>query len=210
MFSLSSHTFRARRTTTRRCVAAGGFGLIELLVSISIIVLVTSLVLIRHSAFNSALLLRSQTYEIALQTREVQLFAVSAIGQGADFRNQFGVHFDTATDENYRYAIFRDANGDSYYSGTSEEFGGEQGFLDDRFEVRTIRMSGGADDGATPSELSVVFERPNFDARFFSAANTELDAGRAEIDIARRGVTGTGPETLRTLEITRTGQISVQ
>lgn len=209
MFSLFSRMLpRNRHVRPLAPLASGGFGLVELLVSISIIVFITSLVLVRQSSFNGAVLLRSQAYEVALRAREVQLFAVSIVGESGDFRNTYGVHFDSTVTSNPFYRVFRDADGDNYYD-SDEEFG-TQGFLDTRFEIRELRVVGGPSDGTTPNSVSVVFERPNFDARFFSAANADLDANRLEIDIARVGSAGSGNGDVRTVEIGRTGQISVQ
>ena len=186
-----------------------GFGLIELIVSISILIIITSVVLVNQSSFNSAILLRGHAYELALQLRTAQLNAVSASDQSGSgtFRSVFGVHFNTAAGSNSQYQIFRDADADYYYD-MDEEFG-QQGVLDSRFEIREIRANGVVVGGG---EASVVFERPNFDARFFEGPGTlnELLVGNLEVDIARRGVVGVGPDVLRTVTVTSAGQISVQ
>jgi prepilin-type N-terminal cleavage/methylation domain-containing protein len=179
-----------------------GFGLIELLVSISVLVIVTSVILVRQTSFDGAVLLRSQAYEVALQLRDIQLSAVSASYDTADFRSTLGAHFTTNTS---RYSIFRDsASGadDNNYYDVGEEFG-QQGILDRRFEIREIRVIDSTP--STETELSIVFQRPNFDARFFTAGNTEVTAGSVEIEVARVGDTAT-----RTVEVTSAGQISVQ
>lgn len=199
---------RSSLAPRRRRAAAAGFGLVELLVSISIIVLVTSIVLIRHNSFNSAVLLRSQAYEVALRAREVQQFAVSAIGESANFRNRFGLHFDTSVIGNPQYQVFRDSNDDSYYD-SGEDFG-TQGFLDERFTIDALRVVGGPADGSTPTSVSVVFERPNFDANFYEDPNDNLNASRLEIDVRLKESTGNGVDAVRTIEIGRTGQISVR
>lgn len=188
-----------------------GFGLIELMVSISLIVLVMGIVLVNHNSFNGAVLLRSQAYEIALQVREVQLNAVSVARSGDTFRAVYGVHFDTDTtnNRNQRYAIFRDTNANYYYN--SGEAFGIQGSVDGQFEIRAIRtISGGVSTNRT--NISIVFERPNFDARFFTAAapGGQVNAEIVEIDIARREVSGTGNGVVRTVEITSAGQISIK
>lgn len=203
MFWHSSHSRKASPRSLAR-QSTGGFGLVELMVSISIMAIVAAVVLTRQSTFNSAVLLRSEAYQIALQVREVQLNAVSASGDTGTFRDVLGVHFSTTTDGTYR--IFRDANTNGFYDGATEEFG-LQGILDSRFEIRDIRGVGATISG---NEVSVIFVRPNFDARFFHSAGSELTASAVEIDVARRGVTGNGPEVVRTLEITSTGQIAVQ
>lgn len=177
--------------------SVGGFGLIELLVSISVMLVVTSVIMVRHSSFNSVVLLRGEAYSIALALREVQLSAVSAIGTEGDFRSLQGIYFNTDNDGTYR--IFKDADGDSRYDA-NEEFG-QQGFLDPRFEIGTIRAGNTEID-----EVSVVFERPDFDARFFTDS-AELPVQVIQIDIVRRDTLP--PRDTYTIEITATGQIDV-
>lgn len=184
-----------------------GFGLIELIVSISIMILITTVIMARHDSFNGASLLRGQAYAIALQAREVQLNAISAT-EGGGFRNVFGLHFDTRNNPN-GYTVFRDTNGpvanNNDYFDAGEVYG-RQGAVDRRFFVRAIRIMNGATVLSTPTEVSVSFERPNFDARIFTGANAEATtASGVEIDI---GVVGTAD--VRTVEITKTGQISVK
>ncbi|MCA9359668.1 prepilin-type N-terminal cleavage/methylation domain-containing protein [Candidatus Kaiserbacteria bacterium] len=195
----------------RNYKAQAGFGLVELLVSISIVVIVASIILTKQSTFNSSVLLRGQAYEVALRAREVQLSAVSATNDAAsDFRSVLGLHFDVTNGNEGGYKIFRDANLDGFYSGSGEEYD-VQGQLDNRFEIREIRV---IDGGGTSVEndLSIIFVRPNFDARFFVDAGqaNEKTQATAEIDVARRGIVGTGNEVLRTVVITSTGQISVK
>lgn len=192
MFSLFSffNTARSQR------LSQAGFGLVELMASITIVTIVLAVVLARQNSFNDAILLRSQAYEIALGIREVQLNAVSAIGfSEADtpFRTTLGVHFDTGNPGTYR--IFRDT-GNNYYSA-SEEYG-LQHKLDARFRVGAIRV-----DGVPRSALSIVFKRPNFDAGFYSSSG-QVSATVLEIDIEN---IETGQS--RTIEITPTGQIAV-
>lgn len=184
-----------------------GFSLVELLVSISILVIILAIILTRQSTFNSAVLLRGQAYEIALQVREVQLNAVGANTDGSGgFRSVLGVHINTASSSNGQYRVFRDADLDGFYD-SGEEFG-QQGILDPRFEIRAIRSVGG--DAISGNQLSIIFVRPNFDARFFDASANEVITPLIEIDVARRGVTGTDVGVVRTIEVSATGQIAVQ
>lgn len=191
--------------------ASGGFGLIELMVSVSIMAIVSIVVLTQQTAFDGAVLLRSQAYQVAFQIREVQLSAVSASNDANvnEFRSVLGVYlrFDDST-ETYEYHIFNDSAGaedpDGFYDD-DEKFGA-QPVLDNRFYISDIRD----DAGVSRDEVSIIFERPNFDAHFFNGANSKLDIGSIKFDIKRRGATGTGNGDLRTIEITRTGQIAVQ
>lgn len=201
--SLASSSKNKRKTQ-------GGFGLIELLISISIIVIVTSIILVRQDSFNGAVLLRSQAYQVALQLRDIQLNAVSASYDTGNFRSVIGAHFNETAGNNLGYSIFRDSLSgvdENFSYDVGEEFG-IQGLLDPRFEIRDIRPNPATGYNAT-NGLSIVFQRPNFDARFFSGG-TQVNATDVEIDIARIAETGTGPEVIRTVEISSAGQISVQ
>jgi prepilin-type N-terminal cleavage/methylation domain-containing protein len=188
---------------------SAGFSLVEMMISVTIMVIVISVVSVRQGAFNGAVLLRGQAYEAALLIREIQLTAVSATGDAGVFRSVYGVHIDTDSASNGRYAIFQDSpsgsNANGFYNA-GEEFG-QQAFLDSRFEIREIRTLG--DTMQSTGGLSVVFIRPNFDARFFDSAG-EVNASAVEIDIARRGSVGTDVGDVRTVEVTSSGQISVQ
>jgi type II secretory pathway pseudopilin PulG len=185
--------------------SVAGFSLVELMISIGIMVLVISVVTTSQGAFNGAVLLRGQAYEAALKIREVQLSAVGSVTGGATVRTVYGVHFDSSAATDNQYKIFKDANSNGFYN-SGEEYG-QQGFLDSRFEIRAIRAIG--DSIPANSGLSVVFVRPNFDARFFSSSG-EVFASSVEIDVADRDATGAGPGDVRTVEVTSAGQISVQ
>lgn len=184
-----------------------GFGLIELLVSISVMVLVTSVILARHDAFNGATLLRSQAYDVALALREMQLLAVSATNDSSGFRSIYGVAFDTATPG--VYVIFRDDNYNYFYDA-GEEFG-QQGFLDERFLIDDIRLVGSGGDAGSRTDVTILFERPNFDALIYKSLNSPAAAGiyAVELDVRVRGTTGNSAGEIRTIEITRTGQVTV-
>lgn len=179
------------------------------MVSISIMLLVIGVVLARQDSFNGAVLLRSEAYEIALSAREVQLNSVSAVSIQGNYRTLLGLHFDTSNDALVRVfkdSTFPDPQANGFYDD-GEAFG-KQLNIDSRFEVRGIFTINNNIRSAV-SNLSVVFERPNFDARFFSSAG-EINVPRVEIDISKRDQTGTGNDVVRTVEITSTGQITVK
>ncbi len=185
---------------------SAGFGMVELMVSISIMVLVTTVMIARQSAFNGAVLLRNQAYEVAFTIRQAQLLAVSGGQQDA---RQYGVHFDVSAANNTSYWIFRDSNMNGRYDGTSEQIG-LTGRLDDRFVIRAIETQ-----LASASTLSVSFERPNFDAKLCTRAAgctaAQYTQAPAWIDVAKKGsnVNDKSLGVVRRVAVTATGQISV-
>lgn len=147
-----------------------GFGLIELMVSIGVMVLVTSIVIVRQSTFNSTALLTNQAYEVAFDVRETQLRAVSAQGGvDADFRTQYGMKF--APDEQ-KYTFFRG-------EPSTPTLLGAPGNLDRRFALGSFNTSSGIID----EEISIVFERPEYDAMFFDGEGSVLDVSWVVINV---------------------------
>ncbi len=189
------------------CPTQRGFGLIELMVSISIIALVSGVILTKHTAFNGAVLLRNQTYELAFAIRQAQLLAVSGTDEAVGNSRQYGVYVDVT--EPNEYHVFRDEsqvgpNKGRYDSGDVEI--GPVGRLDSRFRVREVSTAAGA--SLTTGGFSVTFIRPNFDAVLNDESGPEL-SGPIYVDIARTGATGNGPGEVRRVEVTSTGQIQV-
>lgn len=204
MFYLSSVSPRETRLPT-----TSGFSLVELLVSIGIVVMVLSLVVANQQAFNSAVLLRGQAYEIALAIREVQLGAVSAVSDGGgEFRSTQGIYFNLG-DSNQKYRLFRDGTGSTNQFWDSGEDIGFSGLLDNRFEVRSFEMPPGTT--YSSNQLAITFERPNFDALFVvDSAGTIVDQQAVIITIGVRGSSGAVcGEDIRQIEVRSTGQITV-
>ncbi len=191
MFSLS------KKSTPIRA-----FGLVELMVSMSIMALVSTVIVTRQSSFNGSVLLRNQAYEVAFVLREAQQLAVSG---GDETVRTYGVVFDTATANQHIYRMFRDENDNGRFD--SGEQMGLTGRLDSRFEIRSATPSG-------TGPLAIVFTRPNFDARFCNNSSgcttpAQFSVGPAYIDIARNGVATNGKGDVRRVQVTNTGQISV-
>src|SRR3989338_7402260 len=94
----------------------------------------------------------------------------------------------------------------------SEQVGARNN-LDPRFEIDAIRLvDGSGAELSSENTLSVIFQRPNFDAMFYDGANSPAasNVSAVEIDVRTKGSTGDSVGAVRTVEITRTGQIIVQ
>jgi prepilin-type N-terminal cleavage/methylation domain-containing protein len=193
-----------------------GFGLIELLVSISIMVLVTSIVLARHSAFSGTVLLKSQAYEIALRLREAQLSAVSVATSTEGIRSQYGARF-TAPISNDRYTVFATrigASGNFYQSGDFSLLGAP-GLLDKRFVIKGVNAycANGSADTVTGGVI-VLFKRPNFDADFRDINGGAVSECSGQVSgvgirIGPVGSLDTATSSERIVTVTKAGQISV-
>lgn len=189
-----------------------GFGLIELLVSISIMVLVTSVVLARHSAFSGTVLLKSQAYEIALRMREIQLSAVSVASSSVAVRSQYGVRFSSAVVDNGQYAVFATPlpATTNFYSNSIYSLVGAPGLLDQRFVIKTISLDCTLG-SATTTGVIILFKRPNYDAEFRNQNGGDLGCVTEAVSlrIGPRGSLITDAASDRLVTVTKAGQISV-
>ncbi len=191
-----------------------GFGLIELMVSISIMTLVSTVILVKNRSFNNALLLRNQAYEVAFSLRQAQLMAVSGTKLSGTGRNIYGIHFNVASaPDNGRYQMFQDNQGTQYWydDGADAPIGSIIGTIDNHYVMDITDSSGNG--AGSPDTLSITFERPNFDARFQrSSAVNDFITGPVYIKVMPKDSTGyssSGAVPYRLIEITRTGQITV-
>ena len=181
-----------------------GFTLIELMVSISIISMVSAVILVRNNSFNGAVLLRNQSYELAFALRQAQLMAVSG---GESATRQYGVYISKLKPG--EYIIFRDdsnvgSNAGRYDAGDVPV--GLTGRLDRRFAIRDITNKAGV--SQTTDGFSFTFIRPNFDGLFKSDSSGYL-SGPMYIDVGVVGKSGTDSGSVRRVEVTSTGQVSV-
>ena len=189
-----------------------GFSLIELLITSAIITIVTAIVVVKHSAFNNAVLLKNQAYEIALAMREAQVYAVSSKGDESEFRERYGMYFSTGSASNRQKAtVYINTKGSpNRFEGTDEEL--ETIILDSRFEISDVCAdtvsSGEVCVRGNNNKASVSFKRPDFDPYFslHDGSNYGGEVTAARIIIAPVS----GSSITRTIEITQTGQISVR
>lgn len=206
---MSSHS-NVRRHILRTTLS--GFGLVELMVSISIMMLLSAVILTRHTAFSGAVLLRNEAYDVAFAIRKAQLLAVSGTNNGAaTTTQQYGVYFDTAAGSNQAYFIFHDRNANGQWDGIDVQVGLLE-HLDSRFVVRRIAKLDGTNLSGTPG-FSITFIRPNFDAKFKDEDDVGYRSGSAYIDIATVAAAAKfndhGLGSVRRVLVTTTGQISV-
>ncbi len=95
--------------------ACAGFSLIELIVSISIFLLLSSVTLVNHSKFSGAVELENLAYDVALSIRQAQVFGLSVKEfepRSGEFQQGYGVHFNKNTPT--KFVIFTDRDLTSY------------------------------------------------------------------------------------------------
>jgi len=95
-----------------------GFTLIEMLVSLAIFAVITSVVVYNYGAFNSNILVTNLAYEMALAIRESQSYGLSVkkiTASSADYG--YGIHFNSSND--HSFYLFADLNRDSKFEANS-------------------------------------------------------------------------------------------
>jgi prepilin-type N-terminal cleavage/methylation domain-containing protein len=176
-----------------------GFTLIELLISAAIITIITGIVLVRFSSFDSTTLLKSLAYEVALTIREAQIYALSVVNTGsgtdAHFRYPYGLTF---TENATSYTFFRYNDVDPTGEVPQNPPGGSNTIS----IIRTIALGGSTkisdvcvtttsgDLCASDDEISHVdisFRRPEFSALFYTPEidTDEISAAKIKFQSTR-------------------------
>jgi prepilin-type N-terminal cleavage/methylation domain-containing protein len=194
-----------------------GFTLIELVVTMGIMALITSVTLANHSKFGGQVMLRNLAYEMALIVREAQTYGVSVrkinIGSG-EFEAGYGVHFNANNPT--EYVMFADT-----YTESGTLIRGEDGMRNTVLEdVNTFKIGRGykinkfcVGPEESPScrevcescsgTLDILFKRPEPDAaiRFNGVESTLYERAQIELRSPR--------DDLMSVLIEVSGQISV-
>ena len=183
-------------------VGQKGFTLVELMVSIGIFSVITSVAVYNNAQFNSSILLTNLAYEIALSIRQAQVYGITVRKDSADnFNSAYGIHFNLSTPTSY--ILFQDTAADDHVYNTIgdvslETFNVQKGNGVTKFCV----TDSGAPTCYTGSgeALDITFVRPNPDALIYVGG---VRHGKVEICVV-------SPQNLkRKILVEDTGQISV-
>lgn len=139
-----------------------GFTIIELMISVGIFAMMTSLLLAKYGNFNQGILLTNLAYDVALTIRNAQSYGLnvkSAVRNDNRFEYPYGVNFTTGK----TFIFFADVN-------ITPDFVYDEG-ADINLSKTTIRTSSFIDKicVGTPTctdvlSLDIAFKRPNPDA----------------------------------------------
>lgn len=205
-----------------------GFTLIELMVTISIFLVITTTVIFNYGDFKSSVSLQNNTDSIALSIRKAQSYAIGAKGSGGVFSNSYGIHFSIdentpsnpqsgfnksfilfSTNNNKLYDV---ANGGSCSDSSANECR-ELFSITSSDKIKEIWVDGDKTN-PTYSNVDIVFTRPEPRAYFCYRPNVSTSTctavGNSSVSIViSNGQTGTREKT-KTITVQNTGQISVQ
>tara|TARA_B100000745_G_scaffold258386_1_gene181579 strand:- start:130 stop:705 length:576 start_codon:yes stop_codon:yes gene_type:complete len=180
-----------------------GFTLLEVLITLAIISILTVLVMVRYGSFNSAVLLKNQAFELALDLREAQVYAISVRGDGSEFREEYGIYVNQDSSNNQQYIFWQDSQSapvPAYNAG--EELATIP--LDNRFYISEICYDSDVSSCQSASLLHISFARPNFDATLRLPGGSEASSARILISPVD------DPSIYRSVYITSTGLITVE
>ncbi len=185
-----------------------GFTLVELLVSLGIFTVITTIAVVNNNQFNSSILLTNLAYEVGLSIRQAQFYGIAVRKNAADnFNAGYGIHFDLADPR--VYYLFEDkptidhicGPGECELSTFVESFRLNKGNYISRI---CVDGSGGLSctDTGGFQKVDISFVRPNPDA-FITKNSVSGNYNKAEVCIASPA------GTRRRVIVESTGQIAV-
>lgn len=201
-FWQSLHFKYRYRTLLGSSARVRGFTLLELLVVMGIMLLITTLILARHSQYNGTVLLRNLSYSVGLSIRQAQVYGLSGRSVGGAVATRFGVYFTAANPT--QYVLFTDQNNNAAYdSGEDiEVFTLRAGYAISNLCANTgvVEKCSGLGD---IDRLTILFTRPHPDARFVTNVTNDTYVDATVTLLSSQGAT-------RQVTVTTTGQIAVQ
>lgn len=209
-----------------------GFTLVELLVSISIIVILSGVVVWNQSEATRKVNLSNATNELLVRLREAQTYGVSVkvtdTGSGETYDAGYGIYLEFDTDY---IILFADKDGDEDYDGDEACQKGVAYECLDKFTlkggVKIIDMCGqignsnnikcARENGASLSGFSIVYQRPTpqTEISFYhgnGASPESFKDGRAVIRLGYevQPLNMPPPELCREIDVYETGQITAE
>jgi prepilin-type N-terminal cleavage/methylation domain-containing protein len=233
----SSHTSRYKEVTRwgfiqptkGRLLASqsktAGFTLIELLISVAIIGIITAIVLLKYSSFDSTTIMKGTAYEIALALREAQVKSVSVVRTDDNtFDNPYGISFtpgaNTVASKEYHAFRYDDENDVTKFNpkydiddedNTKARDVGSGITLERGMYIKSVCVTGGAGDRCDIERLDISFRRPEFNALFFAEGYGDgTDADMKKIATAQITLSSVNNiDAGFIIEVTKLGQISI-
>lgn len=190
-----------------------GFTLVEMAIVTAIFGLLTAIVVFKYGDFTSNLLVTNMAYEIALTTRQAQIFGLGVRGyvEGEDrnFNYPYGVFFNLADgstgspNETKKFAFFVDKNEDNDpgYGQCNTSLGNgdcvcltgdeciEQLTLQRNIKITEIKVSAAIDicEADDVDKLAVTFQRPSPEARIEWQTNNINGYEFAQLKVEAQG-----------------------
>lgn len=210
--------FRQRKglSTKFRATAQWGFSTVELMVSIGIFLVLTSVIMVNSGGLSNRVNIDSIAHQMAQWVRDAQISSMGARRSVAGtFILGYGLHFETAQPNQFIY--FADVNGDGIYAagtdGIEKTVDLLQGYrisllCGSHGGVTAASTCGGVTSSAATSVMDISFRRPYPDANI---KGDSIGTSPAASVYSPARITVTSPQGLtRTIVVYVTGQVSIQ
>jgi len=198
-----------------------GFSLIELLVSVSIMVLITVIIVVNQRGYDNSQIIKNAADTLALDIRTAQVYGTGVkVSSAGDFQSDYGIMLENyQSSEDKGYISFADQGVKNGYYDGGEEFGtGGQCLPPEcvsRVELQNgvfiKRMSLILVDGTFPDigRTDILFRRPSLAPRIKWATYSDISAYVPQAIGVRITLQAPSGEQ-KNVFIYITGQISVQ
>lgn len=181
-----------------------GFSLTELLVTIAVFLMLSTMVLANYRAFNRNIAIEAQAHEVASKVREAQLAGISVQSQNGVYPG-YGVFADMAATNSYVFFVDTVVPLNRLYNGVAESV--ETITLKQGARIQSIcgSLTGGACT-APLNRVHVTFLRPNPEATILGFPI----AGGGPISYASADIVFVSPAgQTKTMRVWITGQLEV-
>ncbi len=188
-----------------------GFTLVELVVSIAIFLIITSVVMVSQHRFGGNILITNLAYDVALGIRQAQVYGISVKQSSTGFNQSYGIHFESQSPgvpANY-YILFADLDGSGSYKTGSDTGDGCKSATEcvSFFRVEKGNSISGLCVGSNPCSavdtLDIVFHRPDPEPVITANGQATLYPSAVITVSSPQGVT-------KTVSVLASGQISIK
>lgn len=187
-------------------VRTQGFSIVELIVTISILVIINAVIFANYPKFRQSISLRRTSQEVASTIYQAQTYALSV----KEFQGQFpgyGVRFDKTLPDSF--VLFADlpevdGKGNKKYDGDSEKVEEFKIQTSDRISELCGTTTGNLSDCAPLTTADIIFERPKAMAILTDGSGPSKLFANIKITIKSL------QEQTKTINIWLSGQISVK
>lgn len=184
--------------------AASGFTIIELIITMSVFALLSTVAIANFKNVDNSLVLRNVANQVALVIRKAQISGVSVMGIGTGASEVFpsyGAYFNTASPTTF--ILFADRNENKVYDASASPAELVQRYtLAQGYTIKSlIGNQKTASPGSSANPLSITFTRPNPEATIRGGATSYSDA-----EVVLQSKAG----STKTIVVWRSGQISIE
>ena len=211
-------------------IVKAGFTLVELLITLSIFAVTTTIVMFSQSQFDNSVILTNLAYDVAVTLRQAQTYGVNVKefvpASGARGFYPYGIFFSTSDIRDY--IMFADATGGHYENGS---YVGDNLYESadmscpssdpecvNRYSIKNgnyiYSICAGSSDGdcntnaPSTGRLMISFNRPESDAKIFWVSTT--GSLSAQQSYAKIVVSSSNGASRKSIIVTGTGQIYVK